>query len=367
MPDDVTITTDPDVRTTEHLEPVEPVVVTEEPISFMGETTSISEVTAREAAVEQEEQGEVKKPEKAEQAEPESEKPGEQAKQKAEAEAESRKQFGKSLRAKSREDRAARREAERRELDLRRQLEARDRELAELRAGKPAKAEAPAQPSTPAAPEPEKEAPKPQWDDFDDPAAFMDALTDWKLDQREKAAAAKQQAPAAQPQPATEPEPSEPEIEIPEEQQAWMDRVDEFVADAKTQFDDFEQTVLNKGNLPLTKTMVELAMQSDNGPAILHHLGKNPSEAGKIAGLESPMDVAREFVRIESDIAAAQVATSDDQPRPRQTRARTVSKAPEPITPVGGGAGGAGIERDLEELSQAEYEKARLGRRIIMD
>lgn len=87
---------------------------------------------------------------------------------------------------------------------------------------------------------------------------------------------------------------------------------------ALERYPDFNQVISNP-TLPINEVMVEFIAESDLGPDVAYHLGKNPAEAHRIAQL-SPVKAARELARIESELAA----------RPKANP----SKAPEPITPV---------------------------------
>jgi hypothetical protein len=84
-------------------------------------------------------------------------------------------------------------------------------------------------------------------------------------------------------------------------------------------FPDFDEVVTNP-TLRINEAMAEYISDSDIGPELAYHLGKNPSKAASISAL-SPIKAARELARIESELAS--------KPKPK------ASNAPEPITPVG--------------------------------
>jgi len=89
----------------------------------------------------------------------------------------------------------------------------------------------------------------------------------------------------------------------------------EKVAD---KYPDFDSVARNPA-LPITQHMAEYIAESDLGPDIAYHLGKNPSLAARIAGL-GPMKAAVELSKLERELAT---------PKAR------ASNAPEQITPVG--------------------------------
>lgn len=101
---------------------------------------------------------------------------------------------------------------------------------------------------------------------------------------------------------------------------------DEREESARDKYDDFEQVAYNPA-VPITEYMAQTLMQSDAGPDILYHLGSNPKEAQRIAGL-SPLIQAREIGKLEAKLAAAPPV-------------KTTSSAPAPITPVKPAAGAA--------------------------
>jgi len=78
---------------------------------------------------------------------------------------------------------------------------------------------------------------------------------------------------------------------------------------------------------PISDSVADVIRESEHGPAVAYWLGKNPAEAQRISGL-SPRRQAVEIGRIEARLEAAKSA-----PKPN-----TVSKAPEPLTPLRGRA-----------------------------
>lgn len=106
---------------------------------------------------------------------------------------------------------------------------------------------------------------------------------------------------------------------------------------ASERYTDF-QTVVGNPSLRINDEMAEFISESDLGADVAYFLGKNPSKAAEIAGL-SPMKAARELTRIESELAA--------KPKP------TLSKAPEPISPVGvrGKASSSSLPSDTDDIN----------------
>lgn len=105
---------------------------------------------------------------------------------------------------------------------------------------------------------------------------------------------------------------------------------------ASAKYPDFAQVAYGNHWNP-TPAMIETIMDSDLGPEIAYHLGKNPSEAVRISQL-SPASQARELGRIEATISA---------PKP------AVKTAPKPVNPVG--AKGSSGAKDPTKMTMAEY------------
>ena len=101
----------------------------------------------------------------------------------------------------------------------------------------------------------------------------------------------------------------------------WEDKVEKF-ADENP---DFESLV---GELKPVNTLTEAIMDEDNGPQVALHLAKNPQEAVKLRDLP-PLKQAKEVAKLAAKLAA------------EPAKPKTPSKAPAPITPVGGVSGGA--------------------------
>jgi hypothetical protein len=101
-------------------------------------------------------------------------------------------------------------------------------------------------------------------------------------------------------------------------------------------YPDFAEVAGNP-SLPITPAMAEAIMDSDHGPEVAYHLGKNPNEAARIARL-NPVSQARELGRIEAIVSSARPAT------------KTASA---PVNPVGARA--APVRKDPAKMSMSEY------------
>lgn len=105
---------------------------------------------------------------------------------------------------------------------------------------------------------------------------------------------------------------------------------------AREKFADYDAVARNP-NVPITPAMAEIIRDSDVGPDLAYHLGKNPTEAAKIAGLPQTRQ-AVELGKLEARITAPKALPN---------------RAPAPVQPVSGiAAGGA---KDPAKMSEAEY------------
>jgi len=147
-----------------------------------------------------------------------------------------------------------------------------------------------AQPA-PKQPEPDAKPERRQGEADDD---YLERLTDWKLEQREKKAAQERQK---------------------QEAQKIYERTEKMYAEAAKD-PQFDRDVFDE--LPISKPMVEAMMDSDDAPALMRYMAANPDDIERIARLPTSRHAA-ELGKIEAKLAEA--------PR-KQT------SAPEPITPV---------------------------------
>lgn len=126
----------------------------------------------------------------------------------------------------------------------------------------------------------------------------------------------------------------------------FEERSDAFAKDHA----DFVEVALKQpqdGGPVITATMAETIEDSENGPAIAYHLGKNLRLAAEIARL-SPLQQAREIGRIEAKLDKPVVPRVSTAPEPAsRIEAFDSSTTPRPDTPEG------------EKLSDSAWLKAR--------
>lgn len=179
---------------------------------------------------------------------------------------------------------------------------------------------------------------KPKADDFKTNEEFVEAMADWKADQKLAARDAKASETAAA-------------SEHNKVMEAHMSRVTEF----KKSKPDFDEVITDADDLvDPSPVMRQMIVTSEVGPAILYELAKDPDECNRISKL-GPIATAREMAKIELRLAPK--ASGSKAPEPK----KKVTQAPKPLAPVGGGStkGTAKSIYEADRMSQAEYEKAR--------
>ena len=173
---------------------------------------------------------------------------------------------------------------------------------------------------------------KPDPDDYETQEDFIDALTDWKIEQREAKRLAKEREQS--------------------QKTAYQQQVEGFqskVKDFSKSVDDFEDVISDVDDIPLTPGLQEALLTSELGPQVMYELARDRDVLERVNGL-TPLQQAREIGKIEARL------TSDSPHK----ETRKTSTAPPPIKPVGGRSARA-TRRSIYDkgLSQAEYEKLR--------
>ena len=200
-------------------------------------------------------------------------------------------------------------------------------ELAALKAGKPAETDNKAD-----AAETQPTAAKPQVADFETIDAYFEALSDWKIEQRDARAAAdakaKQDADAK----------AKAEESTQTRAKAWIERRDAFAA-TEPEFESVAMPFL--AGLTVGTPIGDAIVDSELGPQIALYLAKDPAEAKRIAGLGWQAQI-REIGKIEARL---------ETPAPPELKAPVVSKAPAPVKPPTSGAPAEAAAPDPANIS----------------
>jgi hypothetical protein len=168
----------------------------------------------------------------------------------------------------------------------------------------------------------------PQRDAFETYEEYIEARAEWKAEQKVQKAIA--------------------EIESRQQRSTQegtqQQRVQQFQAQVqkvRTEVQDFDAVMEAADEVPLTQAMREAILESEVGALLTYHLAKNPAEASRISQL-SPVAQVKALGRIEADLAT--------------TKAPRVSKAPDPIKPIGSGSS---TSPDPAKMSMQDYEQWR--------
>ena len=170
-------------------------------------------------------------------------------------------------------------------------------------------------------------ASKPKQEDFAIEEEFIDALTDWKIEQKLSSDRQKTQKDAA-------------DQFAKDSIAAAVEVAQEKIDKGKDKYGDFEDIVLD-GDLKITEIMVESIVSSDIAEDIFYYLGKNPDISADISEMPPP-SAAREIGKIEAKLLAP------------PARKKTTS-APEPISPI---KTNMAVEKDPERMSTLKEYRA---------
>jgi len=157
---------------------------------------------------------------------------------------------------------------------------------------------------------------KPKPEDFESYEEYIEALTDWKLQQRFSEL--------------------EQQRRLEQEQRRLMELQTEFRArlpEFKKKYPDFEEVALNP-TIPYNDVMRRIVLESDVSGDLAYYLGRNPDLAYRIANSD-PVSAARELGRIEAAIKAASENKSASSPpviNPVKTGERSGSKKPDDMS-----------------------------------
>lgn len=165
----------------------------------------------------------------------------------------------------------------------------------------------------------------PQPNQFQSPEDYAEALAEYKAEQKIAEREAQQQRTKVQ--------------------STYVDRTEAFIE----KHPDFYE-VAHGDHVRITREMAAVIMESDIGPEVAYHLGKNPDEADRISKL-SPLAQAREIGKIEASLSSATPAV------------KKTSSAPEPIRPVGSRSSTPSLDptdpRSAEKMPTSDWIAAR--------
>lgn len=103
---------------------------------------------------------------------------------------------------------------------------------------------------------------------------------------------------------------------------------------ARKKYDDFDtvDAYASSDQFPISQGMADVILGSPNGGDLYYWLGKNPSEAAKLASM-SPIMAAKEMGKIESQFAQpTKIKTSAPKPLQTESAGRSTGKSVENMT-----------------------------------
>ncbi len=192
----------------------------------------------------------------------------------------------------------------------------------------------------PAQPDPSFVLKQPDISDYPDYDKYNEAVIDYKFAVREEQRKQEEQVRKQQEEQERQ---KNRQLEIDRSFYAKVSKVVEKLPDYNE--------VMQSANIDMPNSVLEAIKESELGPEIAYHLGKNPGEAERISQLSksSPLAAVREIGKIEAKLSIA--------PPPTQKQTKQVTLAPEPIKPVGGT--GSTAKKSLEEIPIEEYMRIR--------
>jgi hypothetical protein len=174
---------------------------------------------------------------------------------------------------------------------------------------------------------------RPRQDQFDSYDEYLDKLTDWKLEARlqQEHAAQQQRHQAAQQQ---------------ERLTGWQQRVGQFKSEAP----DFEDVLESVDHINLTPVLQQAIMADALGPKLAYELARRPEDFARIASLD-PVGALTALGEFKARLEPAKTAAPSNGVKP-------VSRAPNPIRPVGNGAGATSTV-PMDQMPLGDYIRAR--------
>jgi hypothetical protein len=169
---------------------------------------------------------------------------------------------------------------------------------------------------------------KPKLDDYDwDVERFTEATIKWNRDQERL---------------------QESESKAKTERDKVINAFNKRASEFADQHDDYEDMI---SDLKLNQVMLDAAVESEVGPAVLYYLAENPEEADAIRDM-SPVRAIKAMARLEDKL--------DTKPTPKREPPKKTTNAPPPPKTVQGSS--ARIAKDVDAPDITSAERIRLWR-----
>jgi hypothetical protein len=187
---------------------------------------------------------------------------------------------------------------------------------------------------------------KPVRSDFEDDEAYIEALTDWRVDEKLRVHGNDEAVRTA-------------DVQEQERMAVVSQAISDVTDKGREKYEDFDELVYNE-ELALTSAVLEIVVLSEIAEDVLYYLGQHPEESATISGL-SALKAAREIGKIENLISTKPVEPVKEEVPPKnvlsgkeenQVLPKKLTNAPEPIKPV---QSNGVSEKDPNNMSPAEY------------
>ena len=177
---------------------------------------------------------------------------------------------------------------------------------------------------------------KPLKTEYDDEDAYIEALTDWKIDVKLKNLQKSGEKKVK-------------EVKEVKEVNETYDGLDDAMDRGNEKYEDFDELVLDK-NLVISPEVTQILLDTEIPEDILYHLAANPEMSEKISKL-SERQAAIEIGKIEVGLMKGEKKEKEEKPEVKPIKKQ--SKAPAPIIPVR--ADGT-VEKDPNQMTMKEYK-----------
>ncbi len=212
-----------------------------------------------------------------------------------------------------------------------------------------------------------EEAPAPKLEDYDyDTDKWTEAMTEWT---KEQISAGQRKA-----------EETQAKTRAQEQRQQQAEKFGELQDVARERYEDYDDVVYGKDAsgqplVPISPQTADLIVASDNGAEVAYYLATHTDEAHALYEMTDPMQVARQFGRIEAVVHAQPERPAEkappatpaaekppEKPTPSPQQRREATQAPPPPSHVSGGR--AGHAPDPAKMSMDEYSAGRRSGKI---
>ena len=170
---------------------------------------------------------------------------------------------------------------------------------------------------------------RPDPNDFEEHDDYVEALTDWKLENKLSERDRKLQ-----------------EDELKNSYQKQISTFQEKIQDFSKTVEDFDEAIQDVDDIPMSLVVKDIILESENGPELMYALAKNREEYERICSL-NPLAAAREMGRFE--LKFLKQKSSEEKQQLKTT------KAPKPLTPVHSGKSGKSM-KSPEDMTFQEYK-----------